>query len=254
MTWLRQAASLPPEAELAALPGEPHFQQGETLLWLGERDLARAAFAAAIERQRAAPQALWAIATRLRDLDEAQLSIQAAEALMAHLGVTLIDAPPPLAALAYPLPYGETLQGVSSQYGFDPLLFAALIHQESRWEPRARSAAAARGLTQVIPDTGTWIAQRLGDATYSYRRLDRPVVSLRYGGFYLDFVLEQFADNPFHALAAYNSGPGNARRWVTEDDDLYVERISLAETRTYVQEIYRRWIVYERVYRGTAVP
>ncbi len=254
LAWLQRAAGTDAEAELTAAPTEPRFQQGETLLWLGERDLALDAFGAAIEAQRTSPLALWGMATRLRDLQEPRLSILAAQTLMDHLGVTLLDAPLPLAALAYPLPYAEPLREASALNNFDPLFFAALIHQESLWEPRARSAAAARGLTQVIPDTGSWIAQRLGDGGYAYRRLDRPVVSLRYGSYYLDFVLDQFDDNPFHALAAYNSGPGNARRWLTEDDDLYLERVSLAETRLYLQEIYKHWVAYERIYRSEATP
>ncbi len=58
-----------------------------------------------------------------------------------------------------------------------------------------------------------------------------------------------FNDNPFKALAAYNSGPGNARRWESSDDDLFVENISLRETRSYIERLYEHWHGYQRAYR-----
>ncbi len=248
--WLYKAADLPPSANLLALPEEPRIQRGKTLLLLGERGAAFETFREAI-REQENPQALWAMANDFRAANLPSMSIVAATRLMELLEYNVRTVPPRLAMLAYPLPYESQLRTVATQGGFDPLIFAALIHQESTWEPRARSSAAARGLTQVIPDTGKWIAQRLNDPTYRYHHLDRPVVALRYGSYYLDYVLGVFNDNPFKALAAYNSGPGNARRWDAADDDLFVENIPLRETRYYIERLYEHWHGYQRAYRQT---
>ncbi|MDQ4078196.1 MAG: transglycosylase SLT domain-containing protein [Chloroflexota bacterium] len=254
LSWLYEAADLRQgDRRLQGLGSleveEPLFQQGEALRLFDEREMAISLFVEAIDARGEDPLELWSLANRFRDLDLPSLSIAAALRLMELLDYSALDAPLPLVELAYPIPYDEALQEASAQRGFDPLFFAALIHQESRWEAQARSYAAARGLTQVIPDTGSWIATHLGDGSYEYRKLDHPIISLRYGSYYLDFVLDQFNDNPFHALAAYNAGPGNAQRWSAADDDLFFEQITSSETRTYVEQIYRHWHAYQRIYR-----
>lgn len=254
LEWLREAGGVDKAEPIPMAPAEPLFRQGEAMLLLGERDSAISTLLDAIVSREEEPLELWAMAQRLRDLELPNLSIFAAFRLMALLGYDVLSAPPELAVLAFPIPYEEQLLAAAAQWEVDPLFFASVIHQESAWEPRARSVAAARGLTQVIPDTGEWIAWRLGDDEYEYRKLDRPLYSLRYGGYYLDYVLDTFDDNPFYALAAYNAGPGNAQRWHAEDVDFFVERVTSAETRSYLEEIYRRWHAYQRLYRDGREP
>lgn len=249
VSWLREAADLPMSADLLALPDELAFERGELLLLMGERELAGTEFRAAIQARREEPQALWAMAHEFRALHQNSLSILAAQRLMEQLDYTPQTVPLALGELLYPLPFEVQLRDAATPYGYDPLFFAAMIYQESRWEPRARSSAAARGLTQVIPDTATWIAQRIGDRQYRYRDLDRPLISLHYGSYYLDYVLDLFDQNPYHALAAYNGGPGNARRWIGPDDDQFVEDIALRESRNYVEWVYEHWHAYARIYR-----
>jgi soluble lytic murein transglycosylase len=248
--WLIERARLPADANLHALPDEPLLRRGHLLLLMGERDAAFDSFLAAVRAHRENPQALWALAHHFRDEHLPLYSIYSAQRLMELLNYTPLTAPLPLAQLVYPIRFDEQLRAVAGERGFDPLFFAALIYQESQWEPRARSHAAARGLTQVIPDTGSWIAQQLGDTSYRYRDLDRPLVALRYGAFYLDASLDMFDDNPFYALAGYNGGPGNAQRWRAPDDDLFMENIAFRETRNYVELIYEHWHAYQRIYRA----
>ena len=73
-----------------------------------------------------------------------------------------------------------------------PLLFLALIRQESRFDPQAVSYAGATGLTQVMPETGQWIASRLGVEPFSTRLLERPAISVRFGIWYMAQSLELF--------------------------------------------------------------
>ncbi len=131
-------------------------------------------------------------------------------------------------------------------------MLAALIRQESLFEPAAESWAGARGLGQVMPATGEAIAQALSVAGFTVDDLYRPSTSLRFAAYYLASQLERFDDQILVALAAYNGGPGNALQWLEaggDDLDLFVEVITAVQSRLYLQGVYEQYIVYEQLYR-----
>jgi soluble lytic murein transglycosylase len=108
-------------------------------------------------------------------------------------------------------------------------------------------------LSQVIPDTGAWIAERLQWPEYENEDLYKPYVGLAFGAYYLDQQLDAFEGNVHAALAAYNAGPGNAARWYElagSDLDQFVDVVDFAETRTYVQRIYAGFDIYRFLYEG----
>jgi soluble lytic murein transglycosylase len=165
------------------------------------------------------------------------------------------DAPPALRYLAYPLPYADLLSAESRSQGLDPLLLAALVRQESLFEPAAESWVGARGLGQVMPGTGRSIAQELGIEDFELDDLYRPSVSIRFAAHYLASMLERFDDQLLVALAAYNGGPGNALLWLDSGDDdldLFVEAITAVESRLYLQGVYEQYVIYELLYRALA--
>ena len=128
------------------------------------------------------------------------------------------------------------------------------MRQESLFESIARSSAAAQGLSQVIPDTGAWIAQRLAWPNYDNEDLFRPYVGLNFGAYYLSEQLRAFDSHVFAALAAYNGGPGNAARWFDAagaDHDRFVNAVDFAETRLYIQRIYEGFSAYRYLYNGS---
>jgi soluble lytic murein transglycosylase len=96
--------------------------------------------------------------------------------------------------------------------GVPPLLLLALVRQESAFNPQAGSSAQAYGLTQVIGPTGRQIAASLG-VPWEPALLFEPASSLRFGAHYLATQLDAFDGDVLAALAAYNGGPANARRW-----------------------------------------
>lgn len=229
-------------------PTTAAWERAEELRRLGLSEEARTAYLALFEElAQDAPDSLIAAAATLYAQGEYALSIAAARILMRTHGWTPETAPTDVARLAYPLPFAALLNDASRTYQLDPLLLAAVIYQESRWERRATSSAAARGLMQVIPATREWIAARLGEPTTD-RDLYRVPVAVRFGAFYLNYVLQQFDDDVFAALAGYNGGPGNAARWHDPDPDLFVENITFAETRTYVEAVYTHWGAYRAVW------
>jgi soluble lytic murein transglycosylase len=102
-----------------------------------------------------------------------------------------------------------------------------------------------------MPATGEHIAGRLGDEDYERAGLYEPHRSLRFGAWYLAQQLDAFDGEALVALAAYNGGPGNARRWLEAaggDADLFAELIDFRETRSYVRLVTEQRAQYERLY------
>lgn len=162
-------------------------------------------------------------------------------------------APAALDRLIYPTYYGHLVLAEAAAWDVDPLLFLALMRQESRFEADAISYAGATGLAQVMPATGEWIASMVGEGDYSESSLTRPVVSVRYGMWYLAQMLEQTDGDWMAALVAYNAGPGNLARWTGDepiaDHDLFYETIPLTEPQSYVRLIYPYYERYQQLYR-----
>jgi len=100
----------------------------------------------------------------------------------------------------------------SGKYGIDPNLTLAVIHVESRGNPDAISTANARGLMQVLPSTGRWIAAMRREEWKGVESLHDPTLNIVYGTWYLNEMLKWADENREKALAAYNGGPGNVQK------------------------------------------
>ncbi len=191
------------------------------------------------------------LALFFRDLGLYRSSIIAAATVLDLAEQSAIEAPPVIGRLAYPVYYADHILPLAEEYGYDPRLQFSLVRQESLYESFARSGAAAQGLSQVIPDTGAWIAERLEWPEYENDDLYKPYVGLTFGAYYLAQQLEAFDGDVHAALAAYNAGPGNAARWYDiagSDIDHFVDVIDFAETRAYVERIYAGFDLYRYLY------
>lgn len=180
------------------------------------------------------------------------VAAQLAVRLRQQAGVASNEPPPDLLRVSYPIDFGVTLAAEAKERNIDPLFLAALVRQESFWDPVAGSHAGALGLTQVIPPTGQGIANALGYASFSASDLFRPAVALEFGAYYLGGQITRFGD-PLLALTAYNAGPGNAVRWMERPRDTaadLVESIDFAETKLYVTYIYEAYAHYELAWAG----
>lgn len=152
----------------------------------------------------------------------------------------------------YPLAFWELIQQKAQERELDPYLVLALIRQESLFDTRARSPAAALGLMQLIPPTATRVARQLGLAAPSQEKLFEADVNLTLGTQYLKDLLLRYSNNWHKALAAYNAGEAAVDRWekeiVTDDMEEFVERIPYVETRGYVKLVLRNHRIYKRLY------
>ncbi len=249
--WLPSSSSASPQAFLS----DPRWARAGELLDLQLLDEASAEYDSLLEAYGTTSAALYALTKATYPLGITHVSARAASRLLAALSQPAVDAAPAdLLRLAYPVDYAPLLQSAAGQTHTSPLLLAALIRQESFFDPRAGSSAGALGLTQVIPSTAQEIAADLDLAgNFSTDDLMRPSVSILFGAHYLSKQLEAFDGRVAPALAAYNGGPGNASRWLkaaADDEDLFVEEISFDQTRTYVERVTENLAAYRALYGG----
>lgn len=154
--------------------------------------------------------------------------------------------------LAYPLGNSSLVNRFSQACNLDPALLSALILEESRFQVQAVSPAGARGLMQVMPQTGRQIAKELKVRPFSEDQLFDPAVNIRLGSRYFAKMLEEFEGKVHLALAAYNAGPQAVRKWLASSlssaEDEFVENIPYLETRNYVIRVIGSAQVYRLLY------
>jgi soluble lytic murein transglycosylase len=144
-----------------------------------------------------------------------------------------------------PLRHDDIIRQQADRFDLDPALIAAIIYHESRFRDQT-SHAGARGLMQITPDTADTIETLSGGETFVFEDLANPDLNIRYGTYYLNYLLDMYGGNVVAALAAYNSGPGNVDAW--GGSELEVDDIEFPETRTYVENVLERRDEYAKNY------
>ena len=133
----------------------------------------------------------------------------------------------------------------------DPYLIAALVAQESSFDPDVRSAANAYGLMQIVPATGQRLARSLGIRKFTTGRLTDPETNVKLGTFYFKGLVNQFGGAHF-ALASYNAGENRVERWIAErgplPQDEFIDDIPFPETQLYVKKILGTAEDYRQLY------
>ena len=126
------------------------------------------------------------------------------------------------------------------------------MREESRFNPRAKSAAAARGLLQFIITTARDVGKAIGLVQVSPDDLYDPRVVIQLGAKYIGDLLKQFDRDPYQAAAAYNAGPFQAKLWARmapgPGDDLYLSSINFDETKDYVRKVLNSYERYGEIY------
>jgi peptidoglycan lytic transglycosylase len=200
----------------------------------------------------------WALGVAFADLGEAGRSLRyLRRALGATVEAGAPGLPPRLWQLYYPLGYAEHVRAAARAAGLDPYVVAAVIREESSYDPRARSVVGAIGLMQLMPDTARFVAQELGRPLGELAALWEPPVNIVLGSRYLAQLTARFQD-PLLAVAAYNAGPHRVQRWVAErpqaDMEEFVDQIPFEETRGFAKRVFTSWHHYRRLYGNSSVP
>lgn len=154
--------------------------------------------------------------------------------------------------LFYPFAFKEYIRKYAGTYGIDEKFILAIIREESRFKADAGSHAGAQGLMQIMPATGKNIADQLGISNFNNDMLHDPETSIRMGAYYIAQQLNNFGNNKYYALGAYNGGPGAMQRWINNygnlDIDEFIENITYDETKNYIKKVMESYYIYELMY------
>lgn len=131
-------------------------------------------------------------------------------------------------------------------------LALAITRQESEFDSNAISPAGAKGLMQLMPGTAKETAKKMGKP-YQAAKLFDDDYNVKLGSHYLSRLINAYDGSYIMAIAAYNAGPGNVRKWIkqfgTPGNNLesainWIEKIPFPETRNYVQRVMENLQVY----------
>ena len=150
--------------------------------------------------------------------------------------------PPWYERLRYPLHYAEFVRVHAREHDLDPALMAAVIYQESKFDPNAKSSSGAIGLMQLTPETAHGIAVRTGGSAFHTADLYDADINIRYGAWYLHNLFKKYGSERL-VLAAYNAGQGNVDRWRAKGPPS-----QFAETRAYVKRVEHLKDVYRQAW------
>ena len=157
-----------------------------------------------------------------------------------------------LLRIIYPFPYQDLILTEAPEKGLDPFLVAGLIRQESMFDADIASGAGAKGLMQIMPETGASLARGARIRDWDEDMLERPEINIHLGTTYFAQMLARYGDRVGPALAAYNAGPMRVQRWRSfpeySDDELFMERIPFDETRDYLKKVQQNARIYRFLY------
>jgi soluble lytic murein transglycosylase len=154
------------------------------------------------------------------------------------------------ATAGHPRAYEQTVRDAAARYGVSPSLLWAVMRVESRYDRRIVSYAGAVGLMQIMPRTAELIARSLGREDFRTTDLVSPRTSVEFAAWYLRSLVDRFDGSLPLALAAYNGGPHNVRRWLASHPrevplDVFLERIPFGQTWHYVRRVMGHYARYK---------
>ncbi|MBI5587005.1 MAG: transglycosylase SLT domain-containing protein [Deltaproteobacteria bacterium] len=163
------------------------------------------------------------------------------------------DAATELRAYSFPPGLVESVRH-KAPAGVDPCLVAAVMREESSFNPKAVSVTGALGLMQIMPSTGMFVAKELGRAGFEPKELLNPETNIRIGSWYLWYLGRKYNNDIVLTIAGYNAGPGAVKRWqetLPSEFDEFIESIPYTETRNYAKRVLKSYNEFRRA-SGTA--
>ena len=257
--WMRSTFSLDDTVDLSspgALADNPAFARGEAWWNLGMRDQARAEFEAFRQELKGNGPDTYRLMNHMLELGFYQTAALSSRQVLDQAGLsqaaTITDAPKYFNHIRFGTFYRDLVLDAANENNLDPLLLFSLIRQESLFDASISSSAGAKGLMQITEETGDFIVYSYGwPPNYTSDDLDRPVVNIRLGAYYLKSFIEKYNGDVIAALSSYNAGDGNTIEWRRlsgNDPDLFLEIIRFDETYNYIQYIAENYAIYQNLY------
>jgi soluble lytic murein transglycosylase len=257
--WLRTSFNLSPQVDLdysAELANDSRHSRGIEFWSLGMYPEARLEFESLRNDYRTDVINTFRLMKTFLDYGFYTSAIQASESILQLTGYSDPAVADKVPAYFYLIRYGAYylpwVQAAADTYDVPILLLFSVIYQESRFQAYVRSSAGAQGLMQLMPATAAQIASEINyPPNFSEEDLAVPLYNLMLGTNYLSRQLYVFDGDIYAALAAYNSGPGNALAWkeiAGDDPDLFLGSVRYLESRDYIRSIAEIFAQYVRIY------
>ncbi|AEG60734.1 lytic transglycosylase domain-containing protein [Desulforamulus ruminis] len=152
----------------------------------------------------------------------------------------------------YPFPHQEIIYHYAGTHQLDPLLVVAMIKTESNFDPQATSPKGARGLMQIMPETGDWISRQMTGEPLPPEQLFNAEKNVSLGTWYLSDLLKEYQGDTILSIAAYNAGRGNVQNWLKAQhwtgERHTIDQIPFLETRQYIRRVLWNHKVYHYLY------
>lgn len=163
----------------------------------------------------------------------------------------LFDEKPQVSVQSYPVEYEDLIRAYAAENDIPPAYVASVILAESSYRPEVVSYANAQGLMQILPSTGEWIAGKF-DEEYVEGCLFDPETNIKYGCWYLGFLMNRYDGNMECSSSAYHAGQGTVDKWLKDPaisaDGKTLDNIPSEATGTYVSRILKYYEKYEEIY------
>ncbi|MBI5454809.1 MAG: transglycosylase SLT domain-containing protein [Deltaproteobacteria bacterium] len=228
-----------------SLRRDPHFLAARELMTLGLVESASAEIELLARRFSGETGALTTLASLFHEAGDYYRSHRLYRRFLSE---TLKD-DDSLASYSYPLKLVGLIKE-RAPYAADPFLVAAVIREESHFNPRATSPAGALGLMQLMPDTARAVSIHAGNGDFTPADLFDPSVNIELGSRYLSSLLKRFDNDVVLAVAGYNAGPEAVSKWalsLPSEYDEFIESIPYRETRNYAKKVLRSYGEYMRL-------
>lgn len=158
---------------------------------------------------------------------------------------------PDLSVTTYPMEYEEQIRKYAADNGIEPAYVASVVLAESSYRADAVSSVNAQGLMQILPDTGEWLSGKFNEE-YVEGCLFDPDTNLRYGCWYLGWLMDRYDGDMSCASSAYHQGQGVVDKWLQDPeysaDGRTLSAIPSDATRTYVDRILKYYEKYKEIY------
>ena len=150
---------------------------------------------------------------------------------------------------AYPIRYAAEVNAAAAEFDLEPAYLYAVILAESSFRPDAVSSVGALGLMQVMPETGEWIAGKLDlSDSFTADMLTDPALNVRFGSWYLRYLLNRYDGDKRCASAAYHAGQGTVDAWLADPsmspDGHTLSAIGYETTDYYVNKVLSNYEKY----------
>ncbi|MGN1227011.1 MAG: lytic transglycosylase domain-containing protein [Christensenellales bacterium] len=150
-----------------------------------------------------------------------------------------------LSNYVYPIKYYDKISTYCTEFNVDESLVLSIIKAESDFDENAVSYVGAKGLMQLMPNTATFIADKIGVSTNDIDLFDSDT-NLHLGIAYLSYLMTKFK-NIDVVICAYNAGEGEITSWIDGNGNL--KEIKFEETENYINKVKQAKIVYDEKLR-----